>query len=423
MGTIYGEIYIKEQYDRVCQTRSSEYALISLKIKRFRLFNRIFGRAAGDLLIRKVYDTILSWLKEEEYAGHLYLNHYNLLVKMPRNYDAIFMRVIELNHRIQNMDLGEGFGQIFSGMGVYLLEEGVDFYTAQYNADICRTECPEMTYRNSHFEVYDITYKDRKVRHYDLEKEIKPAMERGDFKLYLQPKVDLETGEVTAAEALVRWIDAERGMIPIEEFLPTLEENGLIENVDLYLFGIVCDTIERWRKQYGKKIHISVNLNGCAFNYRYFFKNYMDVFEKHPCPKDCIEFELLESIILNQVDQVKRVVNEITQFGFSCSLDDFGSGYSSFSVLTHPKITTLKIDRSLFRDENNPREKTLLRHIIQTANEMNIITVAEGVETKGYVEFLKELGCNSIQGFYFYKPMPVDRFEELFLKQPNYLIS
>ena len=230
--------------------------------------------------------------------------------------------------------------------------------------------------------------------------------------------MDLKTGEVTKAEALVRWIDPVKGMIPVSEFLPALVENGLIQNVDLYLFGIVCRTVERWKQQYGKEIHISVNLNESAFNYEFFFNDYKEVYERNPCQKDCIEFELLESIILNQVDQVNRVVNAITQFGFSCSVDDFGSGYSSFSVLINPRITTLKIDRSLFQNENDLREKTLIRYIIQTAKELNMTTVAEGIETKGYVDFLKELGCDYVQGFYYYKPMSVEDFEELFVKNP-----
>lgn len=141
----------------------------------------------------------------------------------------------------------------------------------------------------------------------------------------------------------------------------------------------------------------------------------MERYDKSPCPKDCIEFELLESIVLNQVDRVKEVVSEIKDFGFSCSLDDFGSGYSSFSVLTNSDISTLKIDRSLFRNVTDSREKILLRHVLQTAQELHMKTVAEGVETQEYVEFLKELDCDYVQGYVYYRPMPPEEFEERFL--------
>ena len=419
MEAIHDEQWIKEKYEEICRQNPADYVLISLKIKRFRIFNRLFGREAGDRLLERVYEAIQDWIGEEEYAAHLYLDYYNMLVKVPHDYSTIVQYVTDFSHMIRDMKDDEGFGQVFIGLGIYPLEDdSTDFYTAQYNADVCRAECPERTYRNSHFEIYSMTYHDLNLHYFDLEQEIKPALEHGDFKLYLQPKVDLKTGEVTKAEALVRWIDPVKGMIPVSEFLPALVENGLIENVDLHLFGIVCSTVERWRQQYGKEISISVNLNECAFNYEFFFNDYKEVYERNPCRKDCIEFELLESIILNQVDQVNRVVNDITQFGFTCSVDDFGSGYSSYSVLTNPRITTLKIDRSLFRNDNDPREKTLIRSIIQTAKELNMTTVAEGVETKEYVDFLKELGCDYVQGFYYYKPMSVEDFEELFVKNP-----
>lgn len=417
MEAIHNEQWIKGKYEQICRSNPTEYALLSLKIKRFRIFNRLFGRGAGDRLIRRVYDAIESCLEEDEYVANLYLDYYNLLLKVPHEYDAILRRIIDLCHAIRDMRDDEGYGKVFVGIGVYLpKEEAPDFYTAQYNADICRAESPENDYRNSHFEIYSMTYHDLTLRYFDLEQEIRPAIENGHIKLYLQPKVDLKTGEVTRAEALMRWIDPVKGMIPVGDFLPALVENGLIDNVDLYLFGIVCSTVERWRQQYGKDIHISINLNESAFNYEFFLDDYREVYEKNPCRKDCIEFELLESIILNQVEHVKSVVSEITRFGFSCSVDDFGSGYSSFSVLTNSLISTMKIDRSLFHNETNPRERTLVRHIVQTAKELNMTTVAEGVETKGYVEFLKELGCDYVQGFYFYKPMPVEDFEELFLK-------
>lgn len=181
------------------------------------------------------------------------------------------------------------------------------------------------------------------------------------------------------------------------------------------MFEHVCRTINRWIKQYNKKIKISVNLSSNMFNYRYFLDLYKQVYEKAPCPKDCIEFELLESIVLNQIDLVQVVVKQLYHYGFSCSLDDFGSGYSSFSVLTTTELKTLKIDRSLFCNYSDPRERVLVRHIVETAKELNLKTVAEGIETKEYVEFLKKLGCDYIQGFIFYKPMPVEEFERRFL--------
>ncbi len=416
MTDMRNEEWLINKYNELCKTDARGYCFVSLKIKRFRIFNRLYGREMGDLLINKVYEVLDEWLDHDECIAHIHLNYYNLIMHYQDDYDEFFRRMIAMNRVIRDMPFEAFHGQIFSGMGIFPLPaEPVDFRTAQYNADICRAECPQSVFRNSHFEIYGVTYQDNNLRYFDLQQAIDPALENGDFKLYLQPKVNLKTGEVTCAEALVRWIDPVKGEIPVSEFLPSLEENGLIEEVDLYLFKKVIQTISRWLKVYNKKIKISVNLSRCAFDYRYFFEEYIKLYDQYPCPKDCVEFELLESIVLNQVDRVKEVVGQLKDFGFSCSLDDFGNGYSSFSVLTNTDLTVMKIDRSLFRDVSNPRERILLSHILQTANELNLETVAEGVEDRQYIDFLRKLGCDYVQGFVFYRPMPAEEFEERFL--------
>lgn len=417
MTDLKNEQWIRIRYEEICEKNPGEYALISMKIKRFRIFNRLFGREAGDWLIDTVYGCVKSWLKPEEYIAHLGTGSYLLLVHMPEDYDDIFHYIIELNKIIRDWPYGEKYGKVYMGYGVFLLGQNPpDFFTAQYNADICRSESAESCLRNSHFELYGTSYIDTNPENYNMEQEFRPAIEHEDFKLYLQPKVDLTTGKVTKAEALVRWIDPVKGMIPVGSFLPELEKNGLIDDLDLYMFERVCKTINHWIEQYGKKIEISVNLSSSMFNYRYFLNEYKRVYEQVPCPKDCIQFELLESIVLNQVDLVHDVVEQLRDYGFTCSLDDFGSGYSSFSVLTNTDLQALKIDRSLFQNFTNPRERIMVRHIVETARELNLKIVAEGVENREYVDFLKELECDYIQGFIFYKPMPVEEFEERFLK-------
>ena len=408
---------LRERYDALSAQERREYSLISLKIKRFPVFNRLYGRRAGDELMAKVFEIVSGWLGDGDCIFRLRLNYFNILLRFPRDYEAVFQRMIDINARIRDMDDPRFPCKVYCGFGIYPLEEGVDFLTAQYNADLARIKCPERDFRNSHFEVYGLSIQDAELRYYDLSELVRPAIEQGHIKFYLQPKVDLRTGEVRSAEALMRWEDPVRGMIPVSEFLPVLESNGIIDLADLSVFAQVCATINRWIETYGKKIQISVNLSASMFNYLYFFKQYREVHEKYNTPADCIEFELLESIVLNQVERVTQVVNELREYGFSCSLDDFGSGFSSYSVLTHSEIGVLKIDRSLFQQEGNGRERTILRHIIATARELGMRTVAEGEESRSYVEYLRSLGCDFIQGYVFYRPMPVEEFEERFLRR------
>ena len=418
MTQLKGEQWLKERYDAIPAEKRTQFALVSMKLKRFRTFNRLNGREAGDALIQQVDRVLQEQLGETGYVARLGTGYYNLLLPLPRDYDAIFHWIIGLNSRIRDMDHPRFHGRVFSGFGVYLLtEEPVDFYTAQYNADVCRSVCPERSFRNSHFEVYGLTWKDMGLRYDDLLQIIQPALDRGDIKLYLQPKVDLRTGRVDSAEALMRWVDPVRGMIPVPEFLPMLEDTGMISNVDTYLFEQVCACINRWIERYGRRIGISVNLSAAMFNYRYFFKEYREIHQRYGTPRELIEFELLESIVLNQVDRVREVVGELRDYGFSCALDDFGSGFSSYSVLTNTELSTVKIDRSLFQNEDNNRERTIIRHIVQTARELDMRTVAEGVESPDYVSYLRGIGCDYVQGFVFYKPMPAEEFEERFLRR------
>lgn len=411
------EAWLRERYDEICSLHESGFCLISVKIKRLMVYNRLFGRKAGDELVESVYKAITAFMNELGNIAHIHAGYYNILLKLPMDYDELFKYIISLNDALEQLPDPYDAGRVYLGMGIYRIQDfTIDFDTAQYNADICRVESREASFRNTHFEIYGQTYHDHNLIDFRLEHTFKTALDQGHICFYLQPKVDLKTGEIYEAEALARWIDPVRGMIPVGEFLPGLEKNGLIDELDLFIFENVCELINRFIKQYDKKIKVSVNLSSCFFNYRYFFAEYREIHERIQCPKECIEIELLESIILNQVERVRDVVKEIQDYGFSCALDDFGSGYSSFSVLTNVQLETLKIDRSLFMGEHREKEKVILRHIIETAKELNVKVVAEGVEQPSYLSYLDELGCDYVQGYVFYKPMPVEEFEERFIK-------
>ena len=418
----HDEQWLKQIYDGICEKQMDGYAFLTLKIKRFRTVNRVYGRGRGDELLTIVYNAIASVLQPDEYLAMTSVNYYNILIKYTDD-DSLIQRIFGIFIAIRDMPDKRFQSKVFSGLGAYKLTAPfVDYYTAQYNADLCRTESQHVKYRNSHLEVYGVTYQDPNEHFLDPEDKIHEALEKGHIKLYLQPKVDLKTGKVASAEALVRWIDPEKGMIPVKDFLPSLDATGLIRFVDLYLFEEVCKCVDRWYHQFGKEIQISVNLAECSFNYNKFFNDYRAIFERYHAPLTCIEIELLESIILNQVDQVNRVVTQVRDYGFSCALDDFGSGFSSYNVLTNAGINTVKIDRSLFLDESNEREKIVIKHIIASAHELDMLTVAEGVESPSYAAYLRDLGCDFIQGYVYYKPMPAHEFEERFV-QGNESIS
>ncbi|MEG0329391.1 MAG: GGDEF domain-containing phosphodiesterase [Longicatena sp.] len=405
-----------EQYHNINESDREHYALITLKIKRFRKVNRLFGRDVGDELLTLIYQILKNEMKDNEVVSMLGINYYNLLLRYDSD-EELIDRMINLVRCTRDNGDSRFHNKVFCGLGGYRLKkEKEDFYTAQYNADLCRCESEHYSFRNGYIEIYGLTYKDPNENFLDPQHKIANAIAKGHIKLFLQPKVNLKNGSITSAEALVRWIDPEIGEIPVASFLPSLNDTGLIRNVDLYLFEEVCKAIQKWIALYHKEIVISVNLAKCSFDYKDFFEDYQEIFERYDIPKHCIQFELLENIILNQLDRLQDVVDELNAYGFTCALDDFGSGFSSYNVITHANLAVLKIDRSLFQDVDNEKEKVFIKHVIYSAKELHMKTVAEGVENEGYVNYLRNIGCDYIQGFVFYRPMSVEDFGFRFVK-------
>lgn len=415
------EQWIKAKYDQLTKEERPLYAFVSLKLKHLRKLNRRYGRAYVDMLIQRSYEALCADSQENEFIGYIANGCFNMLKKAPlegRDDYAMLLWGTHISKVLYHMQDAEIHEVIFCGIGIYLLkEEPVDFYIAQYNADICRHDSTEKDFLISHLEIYGSSYIERGLDSPDYRAMLDDAIKQGHIKMYLQPKVDLKTGTITSAEALMRWIDPTLGLLPIQEYLPILEECGQMNQIDCFIFEEACKWIDHWRHTYGTDILLSVNLSKNTFVYPFFMKEFKEIFERYDCPKSCIEIELLESIILNQVERVQEVALEIEEFGFRCSLDDFGSGYSSYNVLTNIPLHILKIDRSLLQDVTNGKERILLRHIIEAAHEIGLQVVAEGVETEDYVAYLQSLQCDYIQGFVFYRPMPADEFERRFLEQ------
>lgn len=410
------ELWIKDKYDEIINEETAGYSLLSLTLKKFDEYQYNVGHVNREEAIEYAYELLSNCLQDGEYIARIHSWYFNILVKCDANEESLHKRAYPFHFAIRDgMEKKYGY-KLYLEMGFYpIYDFDVYFYVAQHYADKTRYGLQNL-YVETNYDMYNISYTDQKESFRKIESLIKPALDNGHFQLYLQPKVDLKTKEIYSAEALMRWIDPEKGMIPLSQFLPNIEENGFIRDVDLYLFEQGCKYIEKWKKQFGKDIQISFNLSGAYFNGQYFYPNYKEVFDKYDIPSKSICIELLESIVLNDLEQLKQITNNLDQLKFECALDDFGSGFSSFDILTSIPLKELKIDRSLFRNFDNKKEQQLLKHIVDIAHEFGMRAVAEGIETKEYVEYMQSIGCDYIQGFYYYKPMPVEEFEEKFVR-------
>ena len=242
--------------------------------------------------------------------------------------------------------------------------------------------------------------------------EICSAMDNGEFTFYLQPKCILQTGKIIGSEALVRWISPEKGFISPGQFIPLLEKNGFINKLDVYIWDKVCQTIRRWLDEGRTVLPISINVSRADIYSMDVVRILKGMIEKYNISTEYIEIEITESAAVDN-DEIKSIADKFHGNGFPLLVDDFGSGYSSLVTLNMKCFDTLKIDKSLIDYIGDSNGERLLVHTIALAKELGICVTAEGVESQEQVEFLKNIDCDSIQGFYYSKPLPLTEYEML----------
>lgn len=244
--------------------------------------------------------------------------------------------------------------------------------------------------------------------HLREEQELKRALENNEFCLHYQPKVDSTAGTIKGFEALIRWNHPERGLVPPNLFIPLLEESGLIIPVGEWVIRETCEALQRWKQQGLPVVPVSVNVAGPQFNQRDFVSQVSFILQQADIAPELLEIEITESCLMSDNDESVRILQGLKQLGISISIDDFGTGYSSLSHLNKFPIDTLKIDRSFITEVNNRQKNDnagIVTAIMALSHSLHLNVVAEGVETAQELAFLHALGCRTIQGFLFSKPL------------------
>lgn len=419
----FNKQWIKAQYEEIKKGDSSAI-LVHMNIKNFRYYNALHGMVGANELLKIIYNALDENLKENECLAHLNGDNFVfiLLYKNQEKYedfdDYIAKRMYEMTDILFLIDDPRIYRNLFCSFGVLKIKDyQFSFDEALQNANIARKECLTIKNRSFCYEIFNEHYYSQFMDRCDLEKKTAEAYKNEEFTTFLQPKMNPITNQIVGAEALLRWFDENGKMIPVSEFLPILNSNAYIYLVDLGVFEHVCRILHENILVNQPVVPISFNLSRSWFYYENSLQPYLDICQKYDIPKHLIEFELMESITLDDVEQMKAKIHEITEAGFKCSLDDFGSGYSSFNVLLNAKLSIVKMDRQFFLKNMNGNSKTIIQVIVKMIKSLDMMVVAEGVETKEYADFLSECGCDMIQGYYYHKPMPIDEFNQLLLKQ------
>ena len=236
-----------------------------------------------------------------------------------------------------------------------------------------------------------------------------------EYELYYQPKIGMQTGSIVGVEALIRWISPTKGMIPPAVFIPLAEENGFIVELGQWVLEEALEQQARWKAK-GMDICVSINIATQQLVSLDFESALMKLLEKTQADTSMIDFEITEYLFLEQNRKSLELLDFIHNLGISISLDDFGTGYSSLSYLKEFPIDHLKIDKVFLDDYDNPKGAIFLETIVKMGQTLGMDIIAEGVEQKGQVEYLKSIGCDAYQGYYCSKPLPVDKFEYFYKK-------
>lgn len=416
------EGYNQTQFDLVAASELADaapetYALVSLDLKKFKLLNDIHGKRGGNDVLRYVYDRLRGSLAEGECAARIAADTFNLLVRYEGS-EAMLRRIDGIVQDINgfNEDRKRPYYLSFA-VGVYVVEDAhFDMTAIRDRANVARSASKEAaSVRHFTCSFYSDIDRQNLLHEKNMENRMHVALDNGEFVVYLQPKQSLADGSIAGAEALVRWIDPVRGLVPPDDFVPFFESNGFIVDVDLCVFEQVCALLAAWRAQERVPVPISVNMSRVHLREVDFLAPYEQIREKHGVPASLIEFELTETLVFEDPEMFIDVIDEMHAHGYRCSLDDFGSGYSSLNVLKDVDIDTMKLDRAFFSagDAAGQREWDVVESVVGLAKKLDMETVAEGVEEPGQASRLRAIQCDMLQGYVFSRPLPVNEFEKL----------
>ena len=389
------------------------FAFITLDIRRFKLINDSYGKDDGNRVLKHVHGVLSSQLNAGECVSRIESDIFNLVIRETEQ-EEIRKRMKHIVDEINAFNEGQLIPYYLQiNCGVYLVtNRSEDVITIRDRANVARKESREAGEHLLNCMFYTDMERQRLHQEIEMENTMEIAMKNGEFQVYFQPKVSLTTRKTAGAEALVRWNVPGRGIVPPGEFIPLFERNGFIIKIDQFVFEQTCVLLRRWTDEGRELIPISVNLSRRHLEDPDFLKPYIEIRERYGVPAKFLEIELTEAMVFEDLGRIKDAIEEIHRAGFHCSMDDFGSGYSSLNVLKEVPMDSLKMDRGFFIGENGTRGTDVVKAVIGLAKGLGMTVVAEGVESEDMVELLTGAGCDMIQGYIFAKPMPVAGFEE-----------
>src|SRR6266705_1728958 len=395
------------RYDR-------NFAVLFIDLDRFKNINDTLGHEAGDKLLQEMGARLTQTVRASDVVARLGGDEFVVLaqeVSEAKQVEAVARKI--LSALVQPMVTQGQECRVTASIGICMFPaEAQDEHALMKNADIAMYRAKEDGKNNYKF--YSEEMNIHSFERLALETSLRRGLERSEFVLHYQAKLDLHTERITGVEALVRWQHPDLGMVPPAQFIPLAEETGLIVPLGKWVLHTACAQSVAWLREGLPPLHMAVNLSARQFADEDLVEDIAAALESTGLQPELLELELTESMVIQNTERAGRVLAEIKKMGVRLAIDDFGVGYSSLTHLKRFPIDTLKVDRSFIRDlPQNAEDKALTEAIIAMGKSLNLTVVAEGVETQEQQTFLRDRACDEMQGFFFSKPIPSGEFAEL----------
>lgn len=397
-------------YDRAGEVMKAnpelDFDIIAMDVKRFKIVNDVFGRAAGDRLLADLALCLLdSQMGEPSLYTRARADMFFALVPREEMVYQILSRNIET--LIENYPLSM---RLEVKIGVYQAEDRTISIPGMCDRAYLASESIKGVFgRNLAF--YDESLREKLLFEQKILNTMEDSLRRGDFHIYLQPKVEISTEKRIGAEVLVRWIHPEFGLISPGDFIPVFERNGFIYSMDLFVWERACELLRSWKDAGRERIPISVNVSRRDIYHEDMVQKLSDMVRKYGISPGELHLEITESAYAADSRQMLDVIGRLRKLGFVIEMDDFGKGYSSLNTLSELPVDVLKMDLEfLRRGENTRQREQIMQFVINLAEEFQMQVIAEGVEKEDQAELLQSMGCRYAQGYFFGRPVPCGEF-------------
>jgi diguanylate cyclase (GGDEF)-like protein len=394
----------------------NQVALFFVDLDNFKVVNDSLGHASGDMLLKILAQRLTKCVRASDIVSRLGGDEFTVIIDQVRGMDHLTEIADKLTASMaQTVELKDIELQTTASIGIALFPgDATDAENLLRNADTAMYFAKSQG--RSNYQFFSPQMNERANKRLTIELHLRHAIEKNEMFLVYQPQIDLATGRIVGAEALLRWLSPELGTVGPDQFIPVAEETGIIQQIGEFVMESACLQAKRWKDDTGIPLRIAVNVSIRQFNSRMFIDSVRSLLDRTGLPVDMLELELTESCIMENVEDTLRKIRQLRELGIRLSIDDFGTGYSSMTYLKQLPISQLKVDQSFVRDipESN-EDMEIVRAVLHLAHGLKLESLAEGVETAEQARFLQQEGCMIGQGYYFSRPVSADEIVKLLL--------